>query len=656
MKQPFLTLFALSLLLLAGAFFLPDQPPPATASSHTDLDRLRDIYRKTGGHTHWAPHCREQWFMPFDDETRIVTLGAGRVIALRLAGCGLIGPIPGSMMELTRLQVLDLADNNLSGPIPKEIGNLSDLVQLDLANNRLDGAIPPHIGNIPNLQILNLENNQLSGELPPQLNNLVNLTELRLIRNRLHGEIPHSFDNLGLKIETLRLQETSPSLRTNRLWGCLKMSPGDPYTGVPYCQEGRIPPPKPTPRPTPTRVRFPTPTYTPVPTFTPVPTYTPRPTFTPAATWTPVPTLTPTPTPTPVVNPKVNFTAVRKEIPFGEPIKLTLTLTGHPREWRSLHLTLNAPDGVTLPGSDANFVNQKARLACTLNVCDYSAEFNRGDPSHTIEIEASASAPGELTFRGTAFWFHSKSEDSAPFDQSFATTVTVLPPKAPFVDLHASKTLVKVGEPVVLTLTAQNFNARQFMTLNLSLPVPDGWSIQQTDFARACSGGQCFYKKELGHSDRPTYIGITVVPNEPGEVDDIAKIEWFYGDGLNDGEKEVPLKLTVDPAVPTPSPIPTPPPAGTTEPISPPPTLAATPTPIPAPTAAAAPTAPPTVAPIRPANSGQNSPGNSGGDELWITVLAIVVVIFALLALVALLILPPLVFIRWLRRRRSRES
>ena len=166
---------------------------------------------------------------------------------------------------------------------------------------------------------------------------------------------------------------------------------------------------------------------------------------------------------------------------------------------------------------------------------------------------------------GEAVRYDDEREDSDPFKQPFETTVTVLPPEDPVINLHATQTQgVKVGDWVYLTLTAQNFNARQFMTLNLSLPVPDGWSIQQTDFARACSGGQCFYKKVLGHSDRPTHIGITVVPNEPGEVDDVAKIEWFYEDGLNDGEKEVPLKLTVDPAVPTPSPIPTPPPPGTT--------------------------------------------------------------------------------------------
>lgn len=609
MKQPVLTILALSLLLLAGAFFLPDQPLPAAASSHTDLDRLRDLYVKTGGHTHWARHCKDEWHYQFDDETRIVTLGAGRVIALRLAGCGLVGPIPESMMGLTRLQVLDLADNNLSGPLPKEIGNLSDLVQLDLGNNRLDGAIPPHIGNIPNLEILNLENNRLSGELPPQLNNLVNLTELRLNRNYLHGEIPHSFDNLAF-IEILRLQETSASRRTNRLWGCLRMPPGDTQTGVPYCQDGRLPPPTPTPRPTPTRVRFPTPTYTPVPTFTPVPTYTPRPTFTPAPTWTPVPT------PTPVVNPKVNFTAARKEIPFGEPIKLALTMVGHPRSWRALNLTLNAPDGVTLTRSEH----------CTAsNFCNYNAEFERGSPPQTLEIEATASEPGELTFEVNAYWYDDEIDDTDVFEQYFTTTVTVLPPKNPVINLHATQTRqVRVGDEISLTLTAQNPLGRPKMNLSLNLAAPLGWSLKRLEFADSCSTNVCVAETTVD-AGRARNISIIMAPNEPGTVTVEANVEWHFADDpINTKKERKTLELTAEPPPPpTPSPIPTPSPdspqpASAPAPATTPPPSAATaaPTPIPAPTAAAAPvTAPP------PSNSGggctaapAGQPLNGGGD------------------------------------------
>ena len=609
MKQPVLTILALSLLLLAGAFFLPDQPLPAAASSHTDLDRLRDLYVKTGGHTHWAQHCKEQWHYQFDDETHIVTLGAGRVIALRLAGCGLVGPIPKSMMELTRLQVLDLADNNLSGPLPKAIGNLSDLVQLDLGNNRLDGAIPPHIGNIPNLEILNLENNRLSGELPPQLNNLVNLTELRLNRNYLHGEIPNSFDNLVFA-EILRLQETSASRRTNRLWGCLRMPPGDTQTGVPYCQDGRLPPPTPTPRPTPTRVRFPTPTYT------PVPTYTPRPTWTPVPTYTPVPTPTAVPTPTPVVNPKVNFTAARKEIPFGEPIKLALTMVGHPRSWRALNLTLNAPDGVTLTRSEH----------CTAsNICNYNAEFERGSPPQTLEIEATASEPGELTFEVNAYWYDDEIVDSDVFEQYFTTTVTVLPPKNPVINLHATQTQgVKVGDLVYLTLTAQNPVGRPPMRLVLVLPAPTGWSINQLDGAESCPPNQCIGRYTV-EPEKTHHIAIAMVPNQSGESTVAADIQWYFEDDPSNSRNErKTLPISVAPAPPpTPSPIPTPPtpsPDGppsasdtapepaTTEP--PPAAVTATPTPIPAPTAAAAPTAPP------PSNSGGGCTANLEGRTL----------------------------------------
>ena len=343
---------------MAGAFFLPDQPPPAAASSHTDLDRLRDLYVKTGGHTHWARHCKEQWDYQFDDETSIVTLGAGRVIALRLAGCGLIGPITGSMLELTRLQVLDLADNNLSGPIPKEIGNLSDLVQLDLANNRLDGPIPPHIGKHP--QPGNPQSGKQSAE------------------RRAAGEVERAgqSDRVAAQPQLSARRNPpflcqpglcrNPALAGNRPFpaapiGCGAACDCRPATltpAYPTVRRGRIPPPTPTPTPRPTRVLFPTPT------FTPVPTYTPRPTFTPRPTWTPAPTWTPVPTPTPQLKPQVHLTAKRTETRTGDLVGITLALVGHPTEWRTLRLKLEATSGAILRSSDRD-------MKCKANLCTY---------------------------------------------------------------------------------------------------------------------------------------------------------------------------------------------------------------------------------------------------------------------------------------------
>lgn len=609
MKQPFLALFALSLLLLAGAFFLPDQPPPAAASSHTDLDRLRDLYVKTGGHTHWARHCKEQWDYQFDDETSIVTLGAGRVIALRLAGCGLIGPIPSSMMELTRLQVLALADNSLSGPIPKEIGNLSDLVQLDLANNRLDGPIPPHIGNIPNLEILNLENNQLSGELPAKLNELVNLTELRLNRNYLHGEIPHSFANLAF-IEILRLQETSLSRRTNRLWGCLKMSPSDPHTGVPYCQEGRIPPPTPTPTPRPTPVRFPTPTYTPVPTYTPRPTFTPRPTWTPAPTWTPVPT------PTPQLKPQVHLTAKRTEARTGDLVGITLALVGHPTEWRTLRLTLHTASGAILRSSDSE-------MKCAANLCTYKGTLDPHEP-RAFNLTVMAYQAGNIRIYGDATWDHDQDFQGNPVKEAVPEVVIAAIAHIP-VSLHTTQTQAVVDGDVVVTLAADNSLAAPPMTVKMTLQIPSGWSAKGTQGSVNCTS-QCSLVTDI-HTGVSREIQTILTPNEPGEVIIHGDLEWFFGgDTSTRAKKSVALAVVVDPAPPpTPSPIPTPLPPGTTPSPPPgptaeqPPTPANTPPPAPAsplpPTAAPAPAAAaPTAAP--PANTGGGCNPESAGEPL----------------------------------------
>ena len=619
MKPSFLTIPILFALLLAGAFFLPDQPRPVQASPGlSEYANLLAFYRDTGGRTHWRPECRREWqneraeLRPgesaADYPSSVLTLSGGQAVAIRLRDCGLTGRIPAALTQLTGLRILDLSDNDLSGPIPPEIENLGKLTTLDFSGNKLNGEIPGQLGHIPNLERLRLNNNRLHGELPIQLGNLIQLVELNVTRNHLTGVVPPTFRNL-FTIEAIYLQNSRGG---NEFYGCINIEPKNSDAGVPYCQNGNIP------TPVPTRVPFPTPTYT------PVPTYTPRPTFTPVPTWTPVPTHTPIPTATPVVNPEVNLTAARKEFQAGEPIKLTLTLVSHPRSWRALNLRLRAPDGLIFGKNQY----------CTPNLCEYGDDFDPGEPPRIVEIEAMTGELGALTITGDAQWFDDENPDGNPsFTQPLEVTFTVSP-KEPLVDLHATKTKVAVGESVVLTLTAQNFNARQPMTLNLSLPVPDGWSKQQSEIALACSGGQCFYTRTLQRESSPTYIGITVVPNEPGEVDVNARIDWYFGDNLYPDHKDVPLKLTVGPALPTPSPVPTPPPATvTSEPnddpespatATPPVTVVATASPSAATAPAATPTAAPEVVVTTPVGSGGGScnaapAGNTaGGDVAWL--------------------------------------
>ncbi|OAY79971.1 putative inactive receptor kinase [Ananas comosus] len=136
-----------------------------------------------------------------------------RVLALRLPGAGLVGPIPpNTLSKLDALQILSLRSNRLTGSIPLDIFSLlslqylylqhnnlsgdipsslpSGLNTLDLSSNSITGEIPAGIKNLSKLSILNLQDNLLSGPIPNL--NLPNLKRLNLSDNNLNGSIPVS--------------------------------------------------------------------------------------------------------------------------------------------------------------------------------------------------------------------------------------------------------------------------------------------------------------------------------------------------------------------------------------------------------------------------------------------------------------------------------
>ncbi|XP_010916177.1 probable inactive receptor kinase At2g26730 [Elaeis guineensis] len=129
-----------------------------------------------------------------------VTCDSGNtsVVALRLPGVGLVGPIPaGTLGRLTSLRVLSLRANRLSGPIPDDLSNLTHLRSLYLQDNQFSSGIPPAVSRLGRLSRLDLSGNNLTGEIPFSINNLTHLTGLLLERNRLSGSLPSiSIDSL----------------------------------------------------------------------------------------------------------------------------------------------------------------------------------------------------------------------------------------------------------------------------------------------------------------------------------------------------------------------------------------------------------------------------------------------------------------------------
>ncbi|XP_041027573.1 LOW QUALITY PROTEIN: probable inactive receptor kinase At5g58300 [Juglans microcarpa x Juglans regia] len=118
------------------------------------------------------------------------TLNGSRVVAVRLPGVGLYGPIPvNTLGRLDALAILSLRSNRLSGNIPTDVLSLHSLHYIYLQDNNLSGNIPSSFSS--QLIFLDLSFNSFTGNIPPSINNLTHLTGLNLQNNSLTGSIPH---------------------------------------------------------------------------------------------------------------------------------------------------------------------------------------------------------------------------------------------------------------------------------------------------------------------------------------------------------------------------------------------------------------------------------------------------------------------------------
>ncbi|XP_043695651.1 probable LRR receptor-like serine/threonine-protein kinase At3g47570 [Telopea speciosissima] len=119
-----------------------------------------------------------------------------RIEMLDIRVNGFKGPLPNFKANLsTQLSVLLVAGNQISGTIPTGIENLVNLTYLGLHVNFLEGNIPSGIGKLPKLQKLHLGENRLSGQIPSSIGNLTLLYELSLEANNLNGSIPSNIGN-----------------------------------------------------------------------------------------------------------------------------------------------------------------------------------------------------------------------------------------------------------------------------------------------------------------------------------------------------------------------------------------------------------------------------------------------------------------------------
>lgn len=78
--------------------------------------------------------------------------------------CCLIGQIPASLSNLSKLRRLDLSHNALTGPLPQKLGTgLVKIQELLLGNNQFSGEIPSSWVNMSHLTHLEMQSNQLTG-------------------------------------------------------------------------------------------------------------------------------------------------------------------------------------------------------------------------------------------------------------------------------------------------------------------------------------------------------------------------------------------------------------------------------------------------------------------------------------------------------------
>ncbi|PHT49441.1 hypothetical protein CQW23_09188 [Capsicum baccatum] len=127
-----------------------------------------------------------------------------RIIELSLNN--LSGSLPPNMCSiLPNIEKLFLGNlTNLVGTIPHSISNCSKLTKLELSGNKLTGLIPNSLGYLTRLQFLNLGENNFTSDSSlsflTSLTNCRNLTDLYLPFNPLNGMLPASTGNLSISL------------------------------------------------------------------------------------------------------------------------------------------------------------------------------------------------------------------------------------------------------------------------------------------------------------------------------------------------------------------------------------------------------------------------------------------------------------------------
>ena len=237
----------------------------------------------------------------------------------------------------------------------------------------------------------------------------------------------------------------------------------------------------------------------------------------PVNTPTPRPTSTPSPPSTPApAEPVVNFHAETTETKPGQPVDISLAVVNlKTNPDIEVHVILRSPTGLLLAGDSCPSVAQ----------CSDAYELSSG-ATNNMSVRATANDPGQFTMKAQVTW-QVKDGEPAQLKESLALRVVELVAGETEVTLHATQTEVRVGEPLRLTLSAVNSIVKPPMKLILIIKAPSGWSVTGTGFAAGC-GPQCTATYDL-ESGQLRHIDVLMVPNQPGDFEVEASMEWYFG-------------------------------------------------------------------------------------------------------------------------------
>ena len=213
----------------------------------------------------------------------------------------------------------------------------------------------------------------------------------------------------------------------------------------------------------------------------------------------------------------MNLHTERIEVKTGQPEIISFSVKNNQSNpTLAIDVVLRAPQGLNLSGDQCTTAGQ----------CTDSYRLGAGEHK-SMKLTATAQQAGNFTIEADVDW---SSPGGTSIRSSTSVKLEAVGPLEgePNIYLHASKTEVSLGDPVILTFSATNSIAKPTMQVSLNLEIPSGWAVSGTGFTDACAG-QCIADYTID-SGKSREITLNLFANQAGEEEVKAVMEWYFGD------------------------------------------------------------------------------------------------------------------------------